>query len=388
MPELIKENGLIVPQYLRGDGTAYERLKGKDGGVDHNVISSPTVEARLDTLITHTDGVESKLDTLISHADGVEGKLDTLHTDALNADARMSTVIGHVGGVESKLDTIAGLVDTVEAKLDVLHADAQCTDSKVAAVVEHVNGLEGALGTPADAEATAGNGSVIGLIKALRAKLGGVILAAGNAIVGRVGIDQTTDGTTNRVVSKISQAAGENVVKDADIGTGITGAVMPAGGGGLLGWLSAIWTRLAGVVVAAGDAVIGRVKVTDGVNVAGVDAATGALKTIPQGTTPVQLTGSYASIKNGITGLKTITTTAAELFAGASARLAGRVKMVVHNPLTSAEPILFGYLSTACNRSILPGNAHTFNFNAATAVPIYFKTASASVANVETEEVA
>ena len=37
-------------------------------------------------------------------------------------------------------------------------------------------------------------------------------LLAGAAIAGKVGIDQTTDGTTNKVVAKISQAAGENNV--------------------------------------------------------------------------------------------------------------------------------------------------------------------------------
>ncbi len=37
-------------------------------------------------------------------------------------------------------------------------------------------------------------------------------IPAGGNLIGKVGIDQATDGTTNRVVSKISQTAGENVV--------------------------------------------------------------------------------------------------------------------------------------------------------------------------------
>lgn len=37
-------------------------------------------------------------------------------------------------------------------------------------------------------------------------------IPAGTALIGKVSIDQVTDGTTNRVVSKISQTAGENVV--------------------------------------------------------------------------------------------------------------------------------------------------------------------------------
>jgi hypothetical protein len=55
--------------------------------------------------------------------------------------------------------------------------------------------------------------------------IGGVNVAsalpAGTNIIGKVGIDQTTDGTTNRVVAKISQTSGENVV--------VVGSALPAG---------------------------------------------------------------------------------------------------------------------------------------------------------------
>lgn len=40
-----------------------------------------------------------------------------------------------------------------------------------------------------------------------------VTLEAGTKLIGKFGIDQTTDGTTNRVVAKISQTAGENLVQ-------------------------------------------------------------------------------------------------------------------------------------------------------------------------------
>lgn len=38
-------------------------------------------------------------------------------------------------------------------------------------------------------------------------------LPVGTNLIGKVGVDQTTDGTTNRVVAKISQTAGENLVQ-------------------------------------------------------------------------------------------------------------------------------------------------------------------------------
>lgn len=58
--------------------------------------------------------------------------------------------------------------------------------------------------------------TVLGRLKDL---LTGIVLAAGNAIIGKVGIDQTTDGTTNRVVAKISQVAGENAVVASIVGS-------------------------------------------------------------------------------------------------------------------------------------------------------------------------
>ena len=52
----------------------------------------------------------------------------------------------------------------------------------------------------------------LGWLSGIYDRLSKVVLAAGTAVIGKVGIDQAIDGTTNRVVSKISQASGENVI--------------------------------------------------------------------------------------------------------------------------------------------------------------------------------
>ena len=85
-----------------------------------------------------------------------------------------------------------------------------------------------------------------------------VALPTGSNVLGKVGVQvggsDLADGHPVPVVEGNSAAP-------------ITGASMPAGGVGLTGWLSAIWTRLAGVVLAAGTAVIGKVGIdqtTDG----------------------------------------------------------------------------------------------------------------------------
>lgn len=62
------------------------------------------------------------------------------------------------------------------------------------------------LGAKADAAATSGDitpFSVISLLKGIWNKLGSVVLTTSSAVVGKVGIDQTTDGVTNRVNAKM-----------------------------------------------------------------------------------------------------------------------------------------------------------------------------------------
>jgi hypothetical protein len=118
-------------------------------------------------------------------------------------------------------------------------------------------------------------------------------LPAGSAILGKVGIDQTTPGTTNLVQVGGSLPAGSNAIgsvtvsnlpatqavslaslpalttSTADVGkvdasgTKVTAAAMPTGGVGFLGWLSAVWYQLT-QPTPAGTNAIGSVGVNAG----------------------------------------------------------------------------------------------------------------------------
>lgn len=99
----------------------------------------------------------------------------------------------------------------------------------------------------------------------------------------------------------------------------------------------------------------------------------------------VALMGSYATITTApVAGAKTVSTTAAELFAGAS-RLSGRYAMMVYNEGTT--PVYWGgssSVTTSTGFPLLPGDSVTFNFNPSVATPIYFiGTANTSVRVVE-----
>lgn len=89
-----------------------------------------------------------------------------------------------------------------------------------------------------------------------------------------------------------------------------------------------------------------------------------------------ELTGSYATIDSApVVGVKTVTTTAAELFAGAS-RLANRYAMIVYNE--SSVPVYWGPsgVTTSSGFPLLPQDSVVFQFSPSVVTAIYFIAAS------------
>ena len=85
----------------------------------------------------------------------------------------------------------------------------------------------------------------------------------------------------------------------------------------------------------------------------------------------VSINGNNATIKSApVTGAKTITTTAAELFAGAS-RLANRYQMTIQNVDTQIIYIGAAGVTVENGFPLLPGDSITLNFKADVATPIY-----------------
>lgn len=98
----------------------------------------------------------------------------------------------------------------------------------------------------------------------------------------------------------------------------------------------------------------------------------------------VQIVNSFATIKSApVVGAKTVTTTAAEIFAGAS-RKSGRYLMSVYNE--SNVIVYWGpsSVTTSNGYPLLPGDSVVFRFDPSVATAIYFVAASnASVRVVE-----
>lgn len=99
---------------------------------------------------------------------------------------------------------------------------------------------------------------------------------------------------------------------------------------------------------------------------------------------PVSLYGNNATIKSApVTGAKTITNTAAEIFAGAS-RLANRYQMTIQNTGTLIIYIGAAGVTVENGFPLLPGDSITLTFKPDVATPIYaISTGSNAVRVVE-----
>lgn len=117
-------------------------------------------------------------------------------------------------------------------------------------------GASADIGAVADAAVAAGAaGSVLAKLRSIsRDLVANIVLAAGSAIIGKVGIDQTTPGTTDSVTVSTAQGLG------ATNGTTADAAVAAGATGSLSAKLRAISRDLiANIVLAAGEGHIGEV---------------------------------------------------------------------------------------------------------------------------------
>lgn len=177
-------DGNPIPQVYNTVTDEYEVLQGASGAAKHDVVDRAARElgkVSVDSSALPTGAATAaKQDTIIGHVDGVEAALAPLATAA-----KQDTLAGLVA-TAAKQDALAGLIGEVKASPaeNTLLARIKVLETELAAI-----------------KSTAGIKKIVDQ------------LPAGTNLLGKTGIDQTTDGTTNRVVAKISQTAGENLVQ-------------------------------------------------------------------------------------------------------------------------------------------------------------------------------
>lgn len=183
-----------------------------------------------------------------------------------------------------------------------------------------------------------------------------------------------TESTLNSVLSTLTSLNSKDFATQTTLNnvyntlTARLPSALTSGGGVKTGLVDA---------VPSGDNTIGRVKVTDGTTVVSVDSSTQRLKV------DAKISQAFNAIKTMVTGAKTVSTTAAALFAGAS-KLANRYMMIVYNEGTI--PVYFGgsSVTTSSGFPILPGDFAAFTIDPTTNPDFYFiASTSTSVRVVE-----
>lgn len=167
--------GVHHPWNLLADAAGADAM----GEVQATPTSAYTILGRLKaiadgvtTVAGHVDGLEGLATTLNGLVDGLETLIGTSNTS-------LAALAGYVDGLEALATSLNGYVDGLETLQGT-------TNTTLAAISGYVDGLE--------TLATALNGYVDGL-----EALAGAATPAGTNVIGKVGIDQTTDGTTNKV---------------------------------------------------------------------------------------------------------------------------------------------------------------------------------------------
>jgi hypothetical protein len=110
--------------------------------------------------------------------------------------------------------------------------------------------------------------------------------------------------------------------------------------------------------------------------------AAGQMLFTPTNPGQVTLNGSFATVKSApVVGAKTVTTTAASIFAG-SAALPDRYAMTVYND--SSYTIYWGPsgVTTSTGMPILPGDSVTFEFSQSVVTAIYMIAAASAAIRV------
>lgn len=144
----------------------------------------------------------------------------------LNTSALAVETGGNLAAAKADLDTLAGTVagGKIKTTPDLPPNAAIETGGNLATIAT----AQGAGGTGI-VQPTGGSG-ILGWLSGIYDRLSKVVLAAGSAIIGQVGIDQTTPGTTNKVslgtdvlTENVSQWGGTAVqaaITSADVATG------------------------------------------------------------------------------------------------------------------------------------------------------------------------
>lgn len=220
------------------------------GNLRVNVVaggaSGGATEAKQDTQITSLASIDTKMTTLAGYVDTLETLIAATNTALGTVNSTLTGLGTNTDGLETlvaatnaALGTVNSALTAMQGYTDGLEALIGTTNTALTTIDGRVDGLEALIGST-NTLITTLNGYVDGL-EALAA----AAIPAGTNLIGKVGIDQTTPGTTDRTtvgkstvvqvtlsLDTVAYAAGD-LLADTQAITGMTriadlGAVLQA----------------------------------------------------------------------------------------------------------------------------------------------------------------
>jgi len=308
-------NGKPVPQHFNASADDYEVTQGAD---NKTYVRASELETLIGALAAAAVTDPAVAASVIAALKGVLTDLGQI------SDA--ATTAGGTGSVSAKLRVMSAAIGAL--------ADAAVVDPAVSAsVIAALKGLLTDIGQTSDAVAAAGAvGSLSAKLRRLTTDLDALLTKVGEVV---------SSPTANTILARLKD------IKDGVQGPAAHDAAAsgnPVQAGGVY--------RVADPALADGD--VGSVRVNS------------------KGEQLMQLTGSIESTTTApVVGIKTITATVAEVFAGASAK-ASRRKLIIKNEDQTLRFRIGPSSATQQNGfPVEPGAVIEIQFDPATAVPFY-----------------
>lgn len=211
-------SGDPIPQYYNPNAIppSFESANGSAGAVDTNIKTiCPLVPGTNSIGTVVLDGVEATGVTQLAGGSGSKGWVSGLFQKLLDINTKLAGIL------TSKIDqSTPGITNGVVINSSALPVGAS-TSAKQDTIIAKDFATQATLATLLAKIIVAPStevkqDSLVTILTAIKDTTGikkiTDALPAGSAIIGKVGIDQTTDSVTNRTVSKISQVVGENIV--------------------------------------------------------------------------------------------------------------------------------------------------------------------------------
>jgi hypothetical protein len=164
------------------DATAANQVTGNNSlaAILAKIIAAPATEAKQDTTIT-------SLGTIDGHVDGLEAGVGAPADAAAGADTGTLSIVSMIKRGLARWTTLLALLPaSIGQKV------------KAASFPVTIASDDDLLAKIGEVQASPTTNTVLDRLKAIATALTAVGLAAGSAIIGKVGIDQSTPGTTDR----------------------------------------------------------------------------------------------------------------------------------------------------------------------------------------------